>query len=151
MIDKQEVARCTEFVNRNLFARYAANPTEARGQRQSDLPIHNCYTLAKYTQETLFNRSLPIIELESDAISEFTYKLSLAKIQAGDSWVQVEKPVHGCIVEMSHATIPHHIGTFLDLNGGGIFHCVKDVGACFDSIAYLKVGGWRRFIYDVPR
>lgn len=108
----------------------------------------DCFTLTKAIQKDLWGIELPDIHLEDDSIAEFTRQLYLIKKSSYvDNWARIDKPEHGCLVEMSQSVIPHHIGTYLDVNGGGVFHCIKGMGVCFDPIAYLRVGGWRNILF----
>jgi hypothetical protein len=112
---------------------------------------YNCYTLFQKTQKELFGRELPDVILETDTLEEFVVKLAETKGLIQSNWQTIERPIHGCAVQMSHSTVPHHVGTYLGIQGGGVLHAQKGAGVCFDSIQIMKAAGWRHFIYDIPR
>lgn len=105
----------------------------------------NCYTLFQLTQSTLYGRHMP------DMHEQFTADLrALAKIiRQRDHlhWEAIPEPVDGSLVELAHRNHPHHIGTYIDVDGGKVLHAMGGAGICFDSLLVLKATGWRRFIY----
>lgn len=56
-------------------------------------------------------------------------------------WPVVETPKHGDAVVVRH---PLHIGTWLDLDGGGVLHCVEGIGVIFTSDSSWHVSGFGR-------
>jgi hypothetical protein len=105
----------------------------------------NCWTFTQKLQRDAFGRMLPDIDLDNASIS---YLVHLVRgHDAHKQWVGVERPVHGGIVEMSCSKHPHHIGTYAEIDGGGIIHCDASSGGTFAGLAALKMLGWRRFIF----
>jgi hypothetical protein len=51
-------------------------------------------------------------------------------------------PSDGCLVLMGKREWPHHIGVYLDTDGGKIMHCLEHVGSAIDSVRSLKAAGW---------
>lgn len=105
----------------------------------------DCWGLARYVQKNLFNRELPKIENRPSTL------LGMAKLVRDHSvrkeWSILEKPVDGCLVEMSHNKHCYHIGVYLSSNGGGIIHSIESIGVCWDRLIHLKAAGWRKFVY----
>jgi len=66
-----------------------------------------------------------------------------------DMLTEVERPVHGSIVEMSHSARPYHVGAYLDIDRGGIIHSIGKLGVQFDRMPNLKAAGWSNFTYYV--
>ena len=54
----------------------------------------------------------------------------------------VDKPQDGDVVLMRQAKNPVHAGLWLDIDGGGILHCVRGSGVVFQNIASLNLSGW---------
>ena len=46
------------------------------------------------------------------------------------------------VVLMRQAKNPVHAGLWLDIDGGGILHCVRGSGVVFQNIASLNLSGW---------
>ena len=53
-----------------------------------------------------------------------------------------DAPREGDCVQMSHSKRPHHIGVWIDADGGGVLHCVEGQGVIFSTRQSLKVNGW---------
>lgn len=66
-----------------------------------------------------------------------------------DLLTEVDHPVDGCIVEMSHSSRPYHVGVYLDVDRGGIIHSIGKLGVQFDRMPNLKAAGWNNFTYYV--
>jgi hypothetical protein len=102
----------------------------------------DCWGLVRHVQKEAFGRELQIIEPPSDNARD------LVKFIRNHSehlnWEKVDAPVHGGVVELSNSNNPHHIGVYLDIDGGGILHC-SFAGVTFDPLIVLKASGWRRF------
>lgn len=46
------------------------------------------------------------------------------------NWQQIDVPVQGCAVIVRK---PLHVGVWLEIDGGGVMHCVRGVGVIFTS------------------
>lgn len=107
----------------------------------------DCWGLACFVQEKLFNRQLPHVTSSRGNLTEIIYKIR--NHPERNRWKLVEEPVHGCLVELSHSKHPHHIGVWLDIDGGGILHCQFGTGVSFDPSIILTSVGWRKVeFYD---
>ncbi len=53
-----------------------------------------------------------------------------------------EPPQDGDVVLMRQAKNPVHAGIWLDVDGGGVLHCVREIGVVFQDIASLNLCGW---------
>lgn len=65
------------------------------------------------------------------------------------NWTRIDKPEHGCAVIVHR---PMHIGTWLDVDGGGVLHCVRGPGVIFtaDSSWFVSGFGRREFFRHIP-
>lgn len=61
-----------------------------------------------------------------------------------ENWYKVQVPQHGDAV-MVHR--PLHIGLWVDEDGGGVLHCVKDIGVIFTKNAAWATSGFGRCEY----
>ena len=59
-----------------------------------------------------------------------------------ENWKKVGKPKDGNAVLLAHASYPSHVGVWLDIDSGGVLHCVKGSGVLFSSLSNLKLSGW---------
>lgn len=44
-------------------------------------------------------------------------------------WQAIETPEPFCIVQMTHATVPHHVGVWVPVNGGMVLHTTQGTGS----------------------
>jgi len=104
----------------------------------------DCWGLVRYIQREGFGRDLQSIVPPSENVRELI-KFIRAHPEH-KNWKKSDVPVHGGLVEMSNSTHPHHIGVYLDIDGGGIVHC-SVAGVTFDPVIALTCSGWRSLIY----
>jgi len=83
--------------------------------------------------------------IDADALSV----LSCVRALNGDhpefrNWPEVSKSDsrEGDCVQMSHSKYPHHIGIWVEVDGGGVLHCVEGAGVVFSTRQALRVAGW---------
>lgn len=114
------------------------------GRQWQSTGLH-CWELTRVVQRDLFGRVLPPVD-EAPA----TFRETVAAIESHPErarWQRIDAPVHGAVVLMSRgqagAGRDAHIGTYLDLDGGGVLHASQSYGVAFDPITLLTVAGWR--------
>ena len=61
---------------------------------------------------------------------------------AFQAFYEVPEPQYGGVVLMRQAKNPVHAGIWLDVDGGGVLHCVREIGVVFQDIASLNLCGW---------
>lgn len=64
-----------------------------------------------------------------------------------DIWHEVEEPVDFCAVAMSQSRVIHHVGLYLDVDGGLILHACDGKGLIAQSLSQLAGSGWRTLIF----
>ena len=104
----------------------------------------DCQTFVKYIQKHCFGRDIFTIATPSDETSILVRFIRNHPERV--NWPIIDKPEHGGIVEMSHGRYPHHVGIWLDIDGGGIAHCDLG-GVSFQKRKELEAAGWRGFVY----
>jgi hypothetical protein len=103
----------------------------------------DCWGLVWFVQRELFDRDLPTIAEPPTDIMGLTRLFQDTAIRS--VLEPIEKPVHGCVVELSHSTRPHHVGIWLDTDRGGVLHCYGAYGVQFDRLATMRAAGWSTF------
>lgn len=137
-LDSTELERVTTFLTGLLGTRYQVNGTGPNG--------FDCWTFTQHIQKILWSRQLADAPLpESGNIRELVRIIKYHNEHK--NWRVVDRPVHSGLVELSCSRHPHHIGTWLDIDGGGLVHCDGPAGVTFDPLIALKAAGWRRFIF----
>lgn len=138
VVDRGEIARVAECLSGLLGTRYKVN---GRGPDGFD-----CWSFTRHLQRALWDRHLEQVTLPDHG--QIRALVQLIRDHPGHrTWRVVDRPVHSGMVELSHSRQPHHIGTWLDVDGGGVAHCDGPAGVSFDPLVALKAAGWRRFIF----
>ena len=100
----------------------------------------NCWGLVRYVQREHYG-----IEVRAVSVDDVSHSAVLREFRHNDersNWLPVDIPQDGDLVEMGSARQPHHIGVWLDVDHGGVLHCIEGHGVAFQSLAQLKLHGW---------
>ncbi len=128
MSDKKWVER---YVGLPWIA-YATGPT-----------AYDCWGLVVYVAEKYYNlsftRHLDTVTNDSRAIHK-----TIRKEIASGKWQQSETPRDGSVVLLSLSRKFHHIGIWIDVDGGMLLHSFEGSGVCLSSLAQLKDAGFQR-------
>jgi cell wall-associated NlpC family hydrolase len=62
----------------------------------------------------------------------------------------VGEPFEGVAVYMTSARLPHHIGIYVDVDGGGVLHAMRTPGVIFTRMRMLGTLGFRVLGYYAP-
>jgi len=84
-------------------------------------------------------RHLEVVTNDSRAI----HRAIMAEIATGN-WNKLESPADGAIVLLSVSQKFHHIGVWLDIDGGLMLHSFKGSGVCLSSYSQLVDSGFNR-------
>jgi len=122
------------------FAQYIGLPWEAGAQGPASF---DCMAFFRHVQAQHFGVLVPEIiapDYENPQVLVALFRHHVER----QRWARVEKPAHGCAV-MVHR--PMHIGVWLDIDGGGVLHCVRDCGVVFTTDSSWPVSGFGRKEY----
>lgn len=123
----------------NWANKYIGIPYEKGGQT---LDAFDCWGLFHFIQKEHFNLDLPFIDVDAGNILQVAKELK--NNEEKQNWQQIKMPKNGCAVLMAHARYPSHVGIWLDIDAGGVLHCVKGIGVIFSTLTALKLAGWGR-------
>lgn len=98
---------------------------------------YDCWAFASMVQSRFFQR--PLVPIADFGSREAARNL----VAARRTWRRVEVPTHGDMVEFQRFGRADHVGVWLDVDRGGVLHCMQGPGTCFDRVADLEVLGWR--------
>ena len=122
------------------WAAYIGTPWEVGAQGPDSF---DCWAFFRHVQITHFGIATPeIIAADIDRPDQLAALFSNHSERA--NWRRISAPVHGCAVIIHR---PLHIGVWLDVDGGGVLHCVRDVGVCFGKDAAWPTSGFGRKEY----
>jgi len=122
------------------FAQYLGIPW-AEG---ADGPCaYDCMSFARMIQGKHFG-----VQLDRIMIADYDDGLGLLALlnSCGERahWAPVQAPQHGDVVV---ARRPFHIGVWLDVDGGGVLHCLRGAGVIFTRDAAWATSGIGRKTY----
>jgi hypothetical protein len=96
----------------------------------------------------VFGRDLPIVVCPATlrALVE-----TIENHEIRDAWPEVPTPRHGDLVTMTASQHPHHIGTWLDLDGGRVLHATQREGVMCCTLVQLRFEGFRGLHFHTYR
>lgn len=100
----------------------------------------DCWSFFRHIQIKHFGIDVPIIEVDAD-----NWRSVIKGFVGHDErsqWIATIRPKEGDAVLMRHSKYPSHVGLWLDVDGGGVLHCVRGEGVIFSSLTALKLSGW---------
>lgn len=108
----------------------------------------DCWGFTRHVQATHYGLPFPDIERHDGILLAAVFA---AHPELRD-WVPVARPRDGDVVT-SAVDGRKHIGTWLDVDGGGVLHCVNPGpeggvgGVCFTPMPMMGASGWARLTF----
>ena len=101
---------------------------------------HDCWGFVRRVQLERFGRSVPAFDM--DAYNSLACARAVAANPERINWQSVTTPKEGDCVLLAHAKHPSHVGVWVEVDGGGVLHCLQSSGVVFQSVKSLKASGW---------
>ncbi len=102
----------------------------------------DCWSFFRFIQREKFGIDVPAVDIDADHLrSVLTAFSSHDELKM---WNPVNLPGEGDAVLMRHSKHPSHIGLYINVDGGGVLHCVRGEGVVFSTLTSLKLTGWGR-------
>lgn len=122
----------THFANK-----YIGRPWVAGAQGPDSF---DCWGFVCYVLKHEYGHDVPQVNVNAECLRDVlhTFRTDLA-FQA---FKEVEKPQDSDVVLMRQSKNPVHAGLWLDIDGGGVLHCVRDSGVVFQNVHSLNTCGW---------
>jgi cell wall-associated NlpC family hydrolase len=102
---------------------------------------HDCWAFARRVWLEQFGMAVPAVDV--DANNRLACVRAFEGHPIRSDWYDVEIPKEGDAVLLSQSRHPSHVGIWIDADGGGVLHCVEGRGVIFQTVASLRVAGWR--------
>ena len=122
------------------YAGYIGIPWVAGAQGPD---AYDCMAFFRYIQSAHFGIEVPQIIAPDYDDQNAIADLFLTHPER-QKWPRIAAPKHGCAVMIRR---PMHIGTWLDIDGGGVLHCVRGAGVVFTHGGSWVTSGFGRREY----
>lgn len=103
---------------------------------------YDCWGLLRHVQQAYFGIVMPIAPIGDVDACLAMYEDEMAS----GRWRTVEVPEHGDGVLLRGGRLPH-VGTWLDIDGGGILHSLSGSGVIYSNARNTKLLGFARVTY----
>jgi cell wall-associated NlpC family hydrolase len=102
---------------------------------------YDCWGLVRAVLRDQYGIELPAVpHVDRDDVREIVREFAGHPERV--NWAPVTRPRGGDVVELSHSRIPHHVGVWVDADGGGVLHAVEGSGVVFSTPSALATNGW---------
>ena len=119
------------------FAQYIGTPWVAGAQGPD---AFDCMAFFRHVQNKHFGIDVPEI-IAPDYDDPTALSSMFSEHPERQRWTLISKPEHGCAVLVRR---PMHVGIWLNLDGGGVLHCVRGAGVVFTSDSSWPNSGFGR-------
>ena len=100
----------------------------------------DCWGFVRYVLLHEYGYNVPPVNINPDNLRDVLH--AFRSDLAFQAFIEVKEPCDGDVVLMRQAKNPVHAGLWLDIDGGGILHCVRGNGVVFQNISSLNMCGW---------
>ena len=100
----------------------------------------DCWGFVRYALKHEYGYDVPQVNVNPECLRGVLH--AFRTDLAFQAFVEVEKPQDGDVVLMRQAKNPVHCGLWLEIDGGGVLHCVRESGVVFQNIRSLNLSGW---------
>ena len=101
----------------------------------------NCWGLVVDVYRRFYGKTL-----ESIPVPENNLKALIKTIEVHPEryhWETVFIPKEGDVALLRQSRYPTHVGLWVEVDGGGILHCIQGAGVVFQSLQALELIGWK--------
>lgn len=100
----------------------------------------DCWGFARYVLKAEYGHDVPQVTTNPDNLRDVLH--AFKHDLAFQAFYEVPEPQDGDVVLMRQAKNPVHAGIWLDVDGGGVLHCVRGNGVVFQDVPSLNLCGW---------
>jgi len=116
--------------------KYIGKPWVSGGQGPDKF---DCWGLVRFVVLEQRGIVLPVVNVDAASMLKV---MRAFRSGSYDGWEQVDDPREFDGVLMSHANHPHHVGIWIDVDGGKVLHAVRGAGVTAMDRLHLRMAGW---------
>jgi hypothetical protein len=90
---------------------------------------HDCWAFTRTIQREQYGRDLPFIDIDAGDVASCVRAFNGHPEK--QNWVAIDLPIDGDVLLMSQNKQPTHVGVWLEIDGGGVLHCIEKGGVIF--------------------
>ena len=101
----------------------------------------NCWGLVVDVYRRFYGKTL-----ESIPVPENNLKALIKTVEVHPEryrWEATSIPKEGDVALLRQSRYPTHVGLWVEVDGGGILHCIQGTGVVFQSLQALELSGWK--------
>lgn len=104
----------------------------------------DCWGFVRFCQREFYGRDVPliVIDADDDAAVACGIRQAVHTLLRGGQWRQSATPADGDGVVVRKGQGENHVGLWIDVDGGGLLHCVQEAGVIFSTLNHLRLAGW---------
>lgn len=124
------------------IAKYVGLPYRSGGRDETGI---DCWGLVFLVYPREFGIAVPVLPGVSANSALGIHRTIVETVK--QDWLPIEKPIDGCVVTMSQKTAEHHVGLWVDADGGKVVHSWKGQSVIADTLLRLRLKGIRNIKY----
>ena len=103
--------------------------------------VFDCWGLVVDIYRRQYKKTLEIIPVQENNLKALI--LTIDKHPERHRWELVFIPQEGDVALLRQNRYPIHVGLWVDVDGGGVLHCIQGAGVVFQSLQALELIGWK--------
>ncbi len=100
----------------------------------------DCWGFVRYVLKHEYAYDVPRVNVNPECLRDVLH--AFRTDLAFQAFEEVYAPQDGDVVLMRQAKYPVHVGLWLNIDGGGVLHCVRGNGVVFQNVISLNTTGW---------
>ena len=103
--------------------------------------VFDCWGLVVDVYRRLYGRTLKLIPVPENNLKALIQTID--KHPERRHWKTILLSEEGAVALMRQSRYPIHVGLWVEVDGGGILHCIQGAGVVFQTLQALELIGWK--------
>ena len=101
----------------------------------------NCWDFVRQVYKNEYGISLNHIPVDETNLKQLM--TTVKTTSEHKNWRSVKQVEEGDLLLMRQSKHPIHVGVWVNIDGGGVLHCIKNSGVVFQNKQSLQLSGWK--------